>query len=311
MPFGGGGSYRGKTYAVHGEPAGGRWQLLAADRAGRIASLSLTMKTRVDAGRVTKKLQLVDGENVVYVQHSLEGFSGRFPLGHHATLAMPPEDETVRVSVSPFQLGMTNPAPLGQPGGDEGEYHSLAVGRRFRSLRRVPLIWGDRPVGDCSTFPTRPGFTDILAVFRKPTVRRAWTAAVFERERFVWFSLKDAAVLPATAMWISNRGRHGAPWNGRNCCLGLEDVCAYFAEPIGASVRPNPVSKLGIPTAVALGRTRPTLVNYIEGVAKLPRGFRRVRTVRFAPGRATFVCKTGKEATVPVQHEFLKTGEVG
>ena len=56
-------------------------------------------------------------------------------------------------------------------------------------------------------------------------------------EGFLWFSLKDPAVLPMTMLWMENHGRHFPPWNGRNCCLGLEDLCGYFAGGYAPSVR--------------------------------------------------------------------------
>ena len=72
-----------------------------------------------------------------------------------------------------------------------------------------------------------------------------WTCAVCEEEGFLWYSFKDRAVLPSMVMWMENHGRHGAPWNGRNCCIGLEDVCAYFAKGLLPSVEDNDISATG------------------------------------------------------------------
>jgi hypothetical protein len=49
-------------------------------------------------------------------------------------------------------------------------------------------------------------------------------------------------------------------------------------------------------------------VNYIQGAVKIPTGFETVKTLEFAPGQVTFLSTTGKRVTVPVRHEFLKTG---
>jgi hypothetical protein len=126
----------------------------------------------------------------------------------------------------------------------------------------------------------------------------------------MWFSLKDPAMLPATLLWIANRGRHSSPWNGRNRCLGLEDVCAYFANTAAESAGPNQLNAMGIATAVKLSKSRPTVVNHIQGVVKVPAGFECVRTASFAPGKATFTSVTGKKVTAPVCHEFLTTGRL-
>ena len=308
MPFGAGCDYRGKRYETHGETSGRRWTLAGVEKTGLLTTIKLTMKTSKPPGRVTKRLHLVDGQNVVYSRHVLEGFSIRVPLGHHATLAVPARPGTLLVSTSPFVFGRTNPELFGDP--EDGEYQSLAIDAPFVDLKRVPLIWRRPRLGDCSALPTREGFTDLLCCACKAEVFPAWTAAVETEQRYLWFSLKDPAVLPSLLMWISNRGRHGSPWNGRNRCLGLEDVCAFFAAGLGRSVRPNALSRAGAATAVKLSPKRPTIVNYVQGVVKIPRGFGRVRTASFTPSEATFISQSGKKATAAVNVEFLRTGRI-
>jgi len=309
MPFGANAPARGKAHKVHGEPAGSRWRLVGTEQDGDVLSLTTSMITQVMPGQITKKLMLVEGHNVVYSQHVLEGYSGRAPLGHHATLDLSEQrTESVLVSTSKFEIGRTAPTPLGQPGGPVGEYQSLAIDEPFSDLKRVPLIWKHIPYGDCTSFPTRKGFTDVLGVFKRPGSTPAWTTAVFSSRGFLWFSLKDPSVLPATVFWMANAGRHGPPWNGRNCCIGLEDVCAFFAEGIGPSNSQNVINRAGIATTMPLGKTKPKVVNYIQGVQKVPPGFGRVKTVRFSPGKVTFVSQGGKEASAEVSHEFLATG---
>lgn len=303
LPFGARCRHKAVTYPTHGEPAGRCWQLLEARTAGPVSSLALTMRTRHPAGRITKRLALRRGHNAVYLQHTLEGFTGRFSLGHHATLAMPARQHSVHLATSAYRFGMTNPVPPADPA--QGSYSCLAVNRRFADLRRVPTIWRDPAVADCTCFPTRKGFCDQLAVFHKPSRRPVWTTATFEDEGFLWFSLKDAAVLPALMIWVENHGRYVEPWSGRNRCLGLEDVCGFLAEGLSASRAPNPVAKAGVPTTVALWPRRPTVINHIQGVARVPAGFRKVKAVTFAPGRVTFVSTAGKRVSVPLAHEFL------
>jgi len=309
MPFGANEqAYRGKRHHVHGEPGGAKWRFVALETSGAATTLMLSMRTKVRPGTVTKRLGLVDGQNVVYVQHVLEGYSGLTPLGHHATLAVPAEPGSLRVATSKFKIGRTNPAPGGDPA--SREYGSLAPDEGFRDLARVPLVWKDPAYGDLTSFPARTGFTDIAAVFKTPGRTPAWIAATVAGEGYMWYSLKDAAVLPATVLWIANRGRHGAPWNGRNRCLALEDVCGYFADGLAASVRANPISKAGIPTAVKLSPKTPTAVNCIQGVVKVPRSFQTVRSARFADGKVIFRGAAGKEVTAAVNWKFLATGEL-
>ncbi len=307
LPFGGG-EYRGELHPAHGETAGRTWRLGGCEQADGMTTLTLSMRTRVRPGKVTKHLRLADGHDAVYIRHELEGFSGSMPLGHHATLAVPDKPGAMRIAVSPFRFGQTAPGQFGDPA--SGEYTSLASGRRFRDLRKVPLVWANPRYGDCSELPSRPGFTDLLAVFARRDVKRAWTTATVVSEGYLWFSLKDPRMLPATAVWIANRGRHGPPWEGRNRCVGLEDVCAYFDQGLAASVQANPLSKAGIPTAVKLSADKPTAVSYIEGAVPIPRGFDRVSDVEFADSQVRFIAASGKSVTAAVNHHFLDTGRL-
>jgi hypothetical protein len=309
MPFGGNTEPCGREkHRVHGEPAIGRWKFVDACRCGRTTSLALSMRTKVRPGKVTKTLWLVDGQNVVYQQDLLEGYGGAMPVGHHAILHVPEEEGALRVSTSPYRFGMVPPGLVSNPA--NREYQSFAPGSRFSDLKKVPLIWRDPAVGDATAFPARKGFTDIIAVFHKVASPPAWTTAVDTTAGAMWFALKDPRVLPTLLMWICNGGRHGPPWNGRNRCLGLEDVCGYFADGLAGSVRANCLTKAGVATAIALSPKRPTAIRYIQGVVKVPRGFTEVKRVEFGPGRVTFVGAGGRTVTAAVCHEFLATGSL-
>ena len=70
------------------------------------------------------------------------------------------------------------------------------------------------------------------------------------------------------------------------------------------------VTREGVPTALELTATKPTVVNYIQGVARIPQDFGNVQTLQFRPGEVTFMSTTGKRVTIPVRHEFLRTGKL-
>ena len=136
----------------------------------------------------------------------------------------------------------------------------------------------------------------------------AWTAVTFARERFVWFALKDAKVLGGTVLWMSNRGRHYAPWNSRHVnVMGLEEVTANFHLGLAASAGANPISGKGWPTCLMLERERPLVVNYIMGVAAIPAGFDRVAAIEpGADGRTiTLRAASGRKAAAKVDLGFL------
>ena len=106
------------------------------------------------------------------------------------------------------------------------------------------------------------------------------------------------------------RSRHGFPWNGRNNCLGLEDVTAYFAEGLQASVQPNELTKQGIPTAIVLKPDQPTAIHYLQGAVPIPANFDAVERVEFSSGLAVFHAVSGASVRVPVEHQFVFHGRL-
>ena len=313
MPFGANTApYEGKTLPPHGEPAGSPWTFVGSGRSGAVTSLTLRLQTTIFPGTITKTISLVDGQNVVYSQETLEGFSFKTTIGHHAILAVPEKEGSLRIATSAIRFGLTSPFLFSDP--KNREYQSFVIGGRFDSLERVPLAWKDAVPADCTSFPARTGFADLLGVFSEPAEKLphglAWTTATNQDGGYLWFSMRDPRILPTTVFWIENHGRHGIPWNGRNRCLGLEDICGYLNEGLPFSARPNDLSGQGIPTAVDLRPDRPTLVNYIQGVARIPAGFVMVKDVEFGDGVVTFVSVTGKRVTVPVNIDFVRTGKL-
>jgi len=272
-----------------------------------VTTLSLQLETEVRPGTVSKKLHLKEGQNVIYTTHHITGFQGRTSLGHHATLAMPEEEGAFRISHSPIRFGYTNPTQFSVPA--NAEYQQLGIRKRFQSLSSVPSIFEGAPPVDCSRLPQKKGYADLLQIFPKDTAGKpAWLAAVRADQGWLWFSMKDPKVLTSTVMWIENGGRHGLPCFGRNNCVGLEDVTAYFADGLKPSASDNLLTGEGVKTSLDL--TGDLSVHYIQGVVKIPEGFDEVSDVVFGKGEATFVAKSGTRVTVPVNHGFLSTGKL-
>jgi hypothetical protein len=307
LPFGANNeAYRGEKHPAHGEIAGNQWSLDECTREGQATTLRIHLETKVRPGVVRRALTLVDGHNAVYSRTTVEGFTGSAPFAHHANLRTTGEDRTLLISTGKFLLGRTYPIPLANPA--IGEYQYLAQDAPFRSLTRVPSIFRCHPPCDCSAFPVRRGFVDLLQQFERPTGKKrlpSWAAAVNMAEGWMWYALKDPSVMPGRLFWIENHGRHYAPWNGRNCCLGIEDGCMYFDRGIAESSRPNPVNRRGIPTVFRFPGNRAVEIRYIQGAVRVPRGFDRVDKIRFIPGAAVFHSKSGRALTMAVNHEFL------
>ncbi|MCE9607794.1 MAG: hypothetical protein K8U03_23150 [Planctomycetia bacterium] len=312
LPFGGNGeAFNGEQHPPHGETANADWTLDAQEKEGNINELRLSLEPKVRSGKVVKVLWLVEGQPVVYSSHVVTGFVGPAPVAHHATLALPEKEGAVRVSTSPLRFGLTNPTQFSDPA--KKEYQALAIGAKFTDLKQVPQLAAGAPPADCTSFPARKGFADLLCVVNKEPAAGdetpAWVAAVDTEAGSLWFALKDPKVLPTTLFWMENGGRHGSPWLGRNNCLGLEDACAYFADGLAASAGDNLLTKAGVKTAITFQGERATTINYIQGAVRVPAGFDIVDHVDFTPQSAKFTSASGKEVTVPVSTEFLRFGK--
>ena len=306
LPFGDNLSpHRGECHPPHGETAGSVWTLEQCATLGAVTTLAISLETKVRRGRVTRQLSLVDGHHAVYSKTLIEGFAGATTFGHHAILSVPEKERALQVSTSPFDLGLTCPGIFSNP--RNREYQALLPGGGFSRLDQVPSRLLEEPVADCSAFPARFGYADLIQQFENPTPAGkspAWVTAVNTADHWLWFAFKSPALMPGRVFWIENHGRHGNPWNGRNACLGIEDGCMYFASGIATSSRPNPASKRGIPTHVKL-TGRPFEVRYIQGAIRVPAKFQRVLTTTFQTGQATFTDTGGRSVTTPVNHAFL------
>jgi len=63
----------------------------------------------------------------------------------------------------------------------------------------------------------------------------------------------DDAKLPSCLLWLSNRGRDYAPWDGRVCAVGIEPVAAAFDLGVAPSLTAHtPLARNDIKTAVQL-----------------------------------------------------------
>jgi hypothetical protein len=305
LPFGGNDHpWRGEKHPVHGETANQRWHLESLQTTAGRVSLHASLQCRIRPGRVDKRVYLLPGQTAVYCQHTLSGMKGPINLGHHAMLRFPEEPGSGLVSTSPFVYGQVFPELFEIPA-NKG-YSSLKPGAEFTSLSAVPLATGGET--DLSRYPARRGFEDLVTVVSDPDLAFAWTAVVFPKPRYVWFALKNPRILRQTVFWISNGGRHYAPWNGRHMgVLGLEEVPSYFAYGLAEAVKPNPLSKKGFPTSLQLNPKEPLVVPYIMGLAAIPPGFDRVKEITPAKkdGEICLVAANGRKVTTPVQLDFL------
>lgn len=305
LPFGSNDvAYEGEQHPPHGESSNERWRLegLLQD-AGRTV-LHLSLATTVRAGRIDKRITLVDGHHAIYSEHALAGMSGPVSPGHHAMLAFPEEPGSGVISTSPFVWARTAPEPLERP--ENPGYSFLAADASFDRLDAVPAITGE--MVDLTRYPARRGYEDLAMIVSDPSLDVAWTAVTFPRAGYVWFALKDPRVLRNTIFWFSNGGRHYAPWNSRHTgVMGLEEVTAYFHYGLAGSADDNPLQADGFPTVLYAHEDKPLVIRYIMAIQPVPAGFDRVeRIVPEADGsQVRLVSASGMEVVAPLNVGFI------
>ncbi len=302
MPFGGDNTHAGEVHPPHGEVSGEDWSFAdgSVSEDGE-SSIRLELETKVRPGKVTKQIALRRGHSAIYISHEIEGFSGPITLGHHAIL---PGDRTHYLSTLPLITGFTDTAP---PPASAGEYFSAEPGQFFDDLSAIPTIWKKPATADYSVFPSRDGFVDILQVFPElpDEGKPMWFSATVPSHGYLWYSFKSPEILPSTVLWQENHGRHGAPWSGRNSCIGVEEVLGYLASGLAVSAVDNALTKRGFRTSMELDGVTPLLLKNIQGVCRIPEGFDRVATISFRPGRVIFYSVAGPTAEVEVDWDFV------
>ena len=301
MPFGGNNVLDGENHPPHGEVSEAEWTPVRADVGSDESVIEAELETKIRPGKVTKRIALRSGHSALYISHRIEGFSGPVSLGHHAIMR---GDRTHYLSCPPLITGITDTSP---PPPSSGEYASMPAGVFFDRLDEVPTIWKEPGVTDCTVFPAQEGFVDIIQVY--PQVPSSgeplWFTAAVPSHGYLWYSFKDAAVLPSTVLWQENRGRHGAPWNGRNSCIGIEEVLAHLASGLTVSASENALTARGLRTSTNIDGREPLVVRSLQGVCRIPEGFDRVADVTFGNGSVRFISEAGPTAETTVDWNFV------
>ena len=304
LPFGGNAeAVDGHQYQCHGETSACEWRFAAAHRESASTVFEFTQEGKVLPTKVTKRIELKDGQSALYLQHTVTGLEGKMPYGHHAILKLPSANEKMYFSCGKFDLGMTPTSLFSDPA--NWEYQFLASGEEFASLEALPTLFKQPATWDYSVYPSPVGYTDLFALLKKPSATPAWAVASYADAGYLYYSLKNAAELPSTTIWVANSGRYEEPWNGISSNFAIEETCSYFADGWKPSIEENALTRKGWRTCGEFHAAEPKTVRLIQGVSAIPDGFTKVATADFQPGKVVFTDVNGLSATATVDWEFL------
>jgi hypothetical protein len=161
----------------------------------------------------------------------------RLPLGLHPTFHLPAKPGGARIEPAAFAEGRTYPGTV------EPSAPLFAIDRAFTSLKAVPGRDGGSI--DASRLPFARHTEELLQLNGIDGGVALANEAEGYRVRLTW----QKEHFPSLLLWISNRGRKEAPWNGRHLALGMEPICSPFGLGPAVARGENPMAKAGTPTA--------------------------------------------------------------
>ncbi len=180
----------------HGEAHRQPWALLSAGKAGKVQRIKWGASLPVVQETFTRQLELVDGEQVVYVESELEsltGFDRPVNWAEHGTIGFPflrPEKTVVDRSVGRCQ---TRP-------------HNEARPRRLSSEKEfqyplAPLIAGG--LANLRTVPAQPDSMDHIGCLFDPARRLAFVTAINLDKRLMIGYLLRREEYPWLQEWMN------------------------------------------------------------------------------------------------------------
>ena len=160
------------------------------------------------------------------------------PIGLHPTFRLSTQPYTTNLQPGQFEYGLTFPGEF------EPSACLLKPDSRFSSLDNITKYDGttinlgklplENPTECLIQLCGIDGTFILNNTFDNYSVKLTWNKHHF----------------PSCVLWISNYGRHYAPWNSKNLCVGIEPVNAAFDLGFHVSLADNPILTNGIPTYV-------------------------------------------------------------
>jgi len=161
----------------------------------------------------------------------------RLPIGLHPVFRLPKQTGAARLELGRFDSARTYPGTV-EPGAP-----MFAMNQIFHDLAAVP--GRDGRTIDASRLPFAADAEELLQIEGLDGSVALANEAEGYRVRLIWLTEH----FPSLLLWISNRGRKFAPWNGRHLALGIEPVCSPFGLGPATAIADNPIARSGVRTA--------------------------------------------------------------
>lgn len=239
----------------HGFPAGHDWHFV--DRTELSLAIAIDFPSDNAISRLTRIVRADPQGSTITLETRVEARrSCQRSIAFHPSFALNGGPGSFELVPDDYAFGMVN---IENPESGLGRALPSA---RFHDLSKVPLAEGGEGALNKVPFDSEREEIVMLCGMRGGiSLKDRHVGAVY---RLDW----DVADLPNLAIWISNRGRHYSPWNGRNLCVGVEPTASGFGG-IHGSLAENPINRSGIPTVLDFAAGEPRTFRYTISATEL------------------------------------------
>jgi len=281
---------------AHGASANDRWNSIQKSN----SSVKLKLSKKILGAELIKEVSIQENETVVYQKHTFIGGNGKIPVGHHAMLKIPSK---AFISFSDFVFGGT-PPEIVEPNPELGR-SILKYPQQFSDIMAVHRF--DNKTIDVSTYPFETNHEDLYMVISNNENLFGWSTVCCPNEGWLWYSIRDAKVLPNTVVWLSNGGRYYPPFSSRHkSVIGIEETCSFFHLGHKASLEKNFLNEKGFMTFVELGENEIVEIPYLFGVIKIPSSFGKVESITPVDGGIEITDYDQNKVRSKVNLNFIK-----
>ena len=263
---------RASGMPMHGEAHFEKWDVVKAVKNGAVTEIAFRTRLPIVREIFSRTFRLVDGENLVYVDSTLEnelGVDRPVAWAEHTTIGSPFLASGVTLSSISGTRAQNRPY---QGTGNPGAERRLASGKDF-TWPRAPLI--DGKLTDLTAPPQGAHFLDHATVLVDPALKYGWIATVQTDKHLILGYVFRRTDYP----WVQNWGNY--PSTGK-FSRGLEFSTQPYDEPRQEAVAKN--GMFGAPTFRWLPAKSAIHTSFLMFYAHAPANFGQVESVRFDNG---------------------------
>jgi hypothetical protein len=200
---------------LHGEAATSRWRLTEQKETASEARLEFAVRLPAAGLRFHRKLRLLRGESVVYIEESVANERAQDHFFHwtqHVTLGSP------LLSTDTSSIALSGTRAITWPHGYEGA--ALLPDNQEFTWPYAPTLDGEKI--DLSRPFVRDGKGFIASLLIDPKRDIGFVAALnWELGLLLGYCFRRAD-FPWVAIWEENAARQNSPWSGKTRARGLE-----------------------------------------------------------------------------------------